>query len=192
MVYIWNKNNVCLCIAQHITEYHKHSPMKGSQQVTKVNCESRLKIEVVLFRHHPYMVNSGIMAHQTSHNGNPFHEQFMSWLPKFLKTSNYSYITNNDQIRSQFCTCHDSSAVVACAKMRPDWMITIEMRWYRIFTRFQWGAHKLLCNGPQKSVNCIQRTRSQWPGKGPEGRLTQSVVHHWYQNGKTSPWLRLY
>ena len=32
-----------------------------------------------------------------------------------------SYI--NDTIRSQFCTCHSSLAVVLCAKLWPDWII---------------------------------------------------------------------
>ena len=32
---------------------------------------------------------------------------------------------NNDKIRSQFCTCHDSSAVMACANFRPDWIFKI-------------------------------------------------------------------
>ena len=33
-----------------------------------------------------------------------------------------SYLKNDDQIRQQFCTCHDNTAVVTCAKLLPDWI----------------------------------------------------------------------
>ena len=35
----------------------------------------------------------------------------------------FSHFNSNDQIRSQFCTCHDSWAVVACAKLWPDLIV---------------------------------------------------------------------
>ena len=34
----------------------------------------------------------------------------------------------NDKIRSQFCTCHNSWAVVTCAKLSTDWIIKIKIR----------------------------------------------------------------
>ena len=37
-----------------------------------------------------------------------------------------SFMKNNAPIKSQFCTCHDSSAIMACAKMLHDWMIRIK------------------------------------------------------------------
>ena len=52
------------------------------------------------------------------------------------------YMENNGQIRPQFCTCHDSSAVMACAKLWSDWIIHIKCRAKRIFTRFQSWAHE--------------------------------------------------
>ena len=55
-----------------------------------------------------------------------------------------SYVKINDQIRSQFCTCHDSLAVVTCAKLWPDWIIRIKINAKRVFTRFQPWAHKSL------------------------------------------------
>ena len=51
-------------------------------------------------------------------------------LIKFLFCSNF---TNNDPIRSQFCTCHDSWAVVRYAKLWPNWIITlhaIQILWH--------------------------------------------------------------
>ena len=35
---------------------------------------------------------------------------------------------NCHPIRPQFCTCHNSWAVVACAKLWPDWILEIKMR----------------------------------------------------------------
>ena len=71
------------------------------------------------------------------------HEGFMSSLFKSCRNPYYCYIKNNDQIRSPFCTCHSSSAAVACAKSWPDWIIRIQVTTKRIFTRFQLWAHKL-------------------------------------------------
>ena len=52
-------------------------------------------------------------------------------------------------IRSQICTCRDSSAVAACAKLWPDLIII----WYAMitsgFTRCGLWAHKPLWNGSQ-------------------------------------------
>ena len=39
-----------------------------------------------------------------------------------MKNICWSGKTNNNQIRSQFCTCLDSSAVMACAKLWPHWI----------------------------------------------------------------------
>ena len=46
------------------------------------------------------------------------------------------YSKNNDQIRSQFCTCYDSLAVMTCAKLWPDWMIRIKIRAKWLSRRF--------------------------------------------------------
>ena len=37
-------------------------------------------------------------------------------------------MSNNDKISSQFCTNHSSSAVVACAKLWPDWLIMMGVK----------------------------------------------------------------
>ena len=49
---------------------------------------------------------------------------------------------SDDQIRSQFCTCHDSSAVMACAKLWPDWDIIFHKTVTCIIKRFGLWAHK--------------------------------------------------
>ena len=46
---------------------------------------------------------------------------------------------SNDPIRSQFCTCHDSSA----AKLWPDLSITIYLKSIYGFTRSRLGVHHL-------------------------------------------------
>ena len=49
----------------------------------------------------------------------PSHYRFRSSSLKYRKNTCQFYTKNNDEIRSQICTCHDSSAVVACAKLGP-------------------------------------------------------------------------
>ena len=45
-------------------------------------------------------------------------------LRKF-RPANFNHI---DLIISQFCTCHDSSAVVTCAKLWDDWIISLQVK----------------------------------------------------------------
>ena len=53
-----------------------------------------------------------------------------------------SNFDSNDPIRSQFCTYHDSSAVMACAKLWLDWIIMFHARTTCIFARFGLWPHK--------------------------------------------------
>ena len=47
------------------------------------------------------------------------------------------YVIETDHlINSQFCTCHDSSAVMTCAKLTHDCIIGIQIKTNRIVTRF--------------------------------------------------------
>ena len=52
------------------------------------------------------------------------------------------YQCSNDSIRSQTCTCHDSWAVMTCAKLWPNLSIIFEVGVKLIFTRFQLWAYK--------------------------------------------------
>ena len=56
-----------------------------------------------------------------------------------------SDIKTNDPITTQFCTCHDSSAVMTCAKLWYDLVIIVKVRVKFIFTKFQMWVHKTLC-----------------------------------------------
>ena len=62
--------------------------------------------------------------------------------PNHIKNNVCSSVKNIYQNRSQFCTCHDSLAVMTCAKLLPDWIVRIEIRVKRISLRFQWQAPK--------------------------------------------------
>ena len=46
-----------------------------------------------------------------------------------------SYFNSNDPIRPQLCTCHDSSAVMTCAKLWLEWIIIFEVKTTSIFTK---------------------------------------------------------
>ena len=70
----------------------------------------------------------------------PVSQRFYELIIQLLKNSCGSYLKNNDPIRSQFCTCHDSWAVMACAKLWPDCVIKIRITSHQIFTIFQLGA----------------------------------------------------
>ena len=48
----------------------------------------------------------------------------------------------DDPIRSQICACHDSWAVMTCAKLWSDWIIIIHVTGTWMFARFGLWAHK--------------------------------------------------
>ena len=50
----------------------------------------------------------------------------------------------NDPTRAQFCTCHDSVAVVTCAKLWPGQIIIFHTTVARINTKFVLWAHRVL------------------------------------------------
>ena len=65
----------------------------------------------------------------------PISLKFMSLSSKFRKNRCNFTLKTNDPINSQFCTCHDSSAVVTCAKLLHQWIIKIKTRTIRIFVK---------------------------------------------------------
>ena len=70
---------------------------------------------------------------------------FHWWLKssESLLNSVCSYIHSNNPIRSLFCTCHDSWAVMTCAKLWPDLMIILcNNNTTLFFTKFVFWAHK--------------------------------------------------
>ena len=64
----------------------------------------------------------------------PFHQWFMSSQFKSRKNSFGFYFEYKDLIRSHFCTCHDSSAVMTCAKLWPDCITVLHERtWFLLW-----------------------------------------------------------
>ena len=75
-------------------------------------------------------------------NTDPFLKQYMSSKPKSCKYKYNFYVKNDDLTRPQFYTCHNSWAVVACAKLWSGWIVRIEIRANRISVIFQLWAHQ--------------------------------------------------
>ena len=63
---------------------------------------------------------------------------------QILINSFCSSFDSNYSISSHFCTCHDSLAVMACAKLWTDLIIIFHMRAVNIFTRFVIWVRKSL------------------------------------------------
>ena len=80
---------------------------------------------------------------------------------------------SNDSTRSQFCTCHDSWAVMTCAKLWPAPIIVFEENPTWILTRFGFWAHKpfvswvpdIFPDFPKKTSECSV-LEPQFPGVG--------------------------
>ena len=73
----------------------------------------------------------------------------------------------NDPIRSQCRTCHDSTAVVACATLWTDQIIRIVITTTWIFTRFHWLAPQpLVTRVPGDSSCVVAHTAPQLPTSG--------------------------
>ena len=97
--------------------------------------------------------------------------------PYLLKNSCCSYLKNSEPIMSQFCTCHDSSAVMVCAKLWPDWTSRITIRIKRIFTRFQWWAREVL-------VKWLPDHGLSWPHSSWPPTCTKATTCHCHVTSK--------
>ena len=75
-----------------------------------------------------------------------------------IKKTFHSHFIFSDLIRSQFYTCHNSWAVVTCAKLWPDQSISFHARATSNFIDFIIWAHKLLmtCDPGKPPCNCMQ------------------------------------
>ena len=78
-------------------------------------------------------------------------------------------VKNSVQIRSQFCTCHDSWAVMACAKLWPDWIMKIKFKIQNVFTRFHLWAHKAFMEWIRVCKQASQIARFMGSTWGPPG-----------------------
>ena len=73
---------------------------------------------------------------------NLVYNQFISSQTTLCKHTCCSYAKKNNQVRSYFCICHDSSAVVAYAKIWPDLIIKYRIRAKRTFSHELIGRMK--------------------------------------------------
>ena len=76
----------------------------------------------------------------------PFHKSFMSTRFKYWEIS-FS-LKNNDQLSSEFGTCHDRVALLECAKLRSDWITIVHVRGTDIWQDLDNEPIKRLHNGP--------------------------------------------
>ena len=82
-------------------------------------------------------------------NRGPFHLRFFARNSNSMETSPCSNSITGHQIATNFCTCHDSTAVVPCTKFCSDHCIGIEMRPKRNFHRIWIAMEKpLVKRGP--------------------------------------------
>ena len=93
---------------------------------------------------------------QGATQGNPLHQNnSSSWC--LIMDDTFSHWIH----KSKFCTCHDSSAVVACAKLWLDWLIRIKIKANRIFTIISFMKQSL--DPPASLIRVPLRTPHRWP-----------------------------
>ena len=80
----------------------------------------------------------------------PMSQRVYELLVEILQTFSCFITNSNDPIRSQICTCPDSSAVGTCAKLWPDLVVILSWKIGKNFYKF-WimGSYKLLWIGCQ-------------------------------------------
>ena len=105
---------------------------------------------------HMYILKPGSQAPSQAHPTKP------SWAHNWNLTRN-PFVPNSYfhyPIRSQICTWHDSWAVVPCANLWYDLIITSQIKTKYIITRLGLGAHKLLVKrtpGPELQATPLER-----------------------------------
>ena len=134
---------------------------------------------------------------QMSTAEDPSHKVIMSSKYKFYKNIFFYHMKNNNQIRSQFCPCQDSSAVMTSANLWPNWIIRIGsgtkeihddvIKW-KSFPRY-WpfvrGIHRSTVNSPHKGqrrgalmFSLIYARINGWVNNCEAGDLRCHRVHY--------------
>ena len=62
---------------------------------------------------------------------------------------------NYDEVRSQFCTCHDCSATVTSAKFWPEQIIRLKIRWKRMTANLNFSLQQYSCNSQPKQYHTM-------------------------------------
>ena len=102
-------------------------------------------------------------------------QRFISLQRKFPEKN--IFISISILIMSQFCTCHDSSAVVACAKLWHDWIIIFHTGTPLNFKRLDYGLTNLVWNGSAVAYSGREhglRSDRSW------SRRCRHTQHHWW------------
>ena len=76
--------------------------------------------------------------------GSQFTECLGAYSPNLVKIHVAISWKNNYHFRLQFCTCHNSLAVMTCANLWPEWIITIIIKAKITFTKLYSWSHKPL------------------------------------------------
>ena len=87
-----------------------------------------------------------------------------------MKMIFYSNFSNKDPIMSQFCTCHDSWAVMACAKLWHDLMIIFHVRatcivkrfWLWVCKSFVWWPQIIPCLTNKVTTSAVISGHDTW------------------------------
>ena len=105
--------------------------------------------------------------------------------------SKFFHSNLNYQIRSKICTCHDSSAVVACATFRSDWITIPHSRCRCIFAKCGLQAHKTLWDGSRawQPAKMAAQCTAELAGNM---RFTQPRAHGWHTRLNTESWFPIY
>ena len=86
----------------------------------------------------------------------PFHQRFFAHNSNSMETLTCHNSVAGHQIATNFCTCHDSTAVVPCTKLCGDHCIRIELIVKRNFHRIWIAMEKLFVKrapGPDSAQN---------------------------------------
>ena len=112
-----------------------------------------------------------LTLYNTTRTGARFTDDFLPAISNSMKTSPCCNSVAGHQIATNFCTCHDSTAVVPCTKFCSDHCIRIEMRVKRNFHRIwiamekalvKWGPGQLQCNPTLHHIWVTSSTITCW------------------------------
>ena len=133
-----------------------HAALHTSTEPSRCFCKLWTHVNVMTC---PYSISvlstSSPWQQQEQGRHSQISQTFMNSYSKSCQNSFCSRFKMIDLISSPLCTCHDSSAVVTCAKLWPDLVIIFHVISTCNFTRFELWAHKLF-------VRWVSGTQYNW------------------------------
>ena len=120
----WFTHGITSCLLSHTFNNHHVTKNAWDKKYPTKITHGRLQLEAITVIQHyvNFTAHCYNCAFTAATPRDLFYKGFMSPSFKSCNIASWCYMKYSYPVMPEFCTCHDSSAVMTCAKFGHDWM----------------------------------------------------------------------